>query len=328
LITPRLIYVTRLWAGLVCLSLYAQDSATKDPVIQANVHLVLVPVTVTDRKGRSVDGLSADNFVVRDEGKVQKIRLDTSDTVLAPVSVVIAVQASGISAVALAKIQKVGAMIQPLIAGDRGRAAVISFDDEVTVQQGFTSDGTKLRTAFETIRPGTIKQAHLFDATLEAVKLLETRPESNRRVLFLLSESRDRNSKAKLPAVIERVQRAGISVYPITYSVQKIAWTARAGNPEDNPRDEDLLAAITEPARLATKNAADGLAHATGGRHLSFATLNGLEEAIGRAGDEIHSQYLLSFTPSESGSPAYRKLEVLVPSRTDVVIRARPGYWP
>lgn len=312
----------------MCLSLLAQDSSVKDPVIQANVHLVLVPVTVTDRKGHSVDGLTADDFVVRDEGKVQKIRLDTSDTVLAPVSVVIAVQASGISAVALAKIQKVGAMIQPLIAGDRGRAAVIAFDDDVTLQQGFTSDGTKLRTAFETIRPGTIRKARLFDASLEAVKLLETRPESNRRVLFLLSESRDRNSKAKLAQVIERVQRAGVAVYPITYSVQKIAWTAK---PEDNPTmpgGPDLLGAITEPARLATRNAADALASATGGRHLSFATLDGLEQAIQRAGDEIHSQYLLSFTPGESGSPAYRKLEVLVPSRNDVVIRARPGYWP
>jgi len=320
---PRPNLVTRLWTAFVCLTLFAQD-----PIIKTSVPLVLVPVTVTDRKGHSVDGLHAEDFLVRDEGKPQKIRMDTSDTVLAPVSVVIAVQASGISAVALAKIQKVGAMIQPLIAGDRGRAAVITFDADVAVQQGFTGDGTKLRTAFETLQPGVIKKARMFDAVLEAVNLLETRPENNRRVLFLLSESRDRDSRAKLPQVIESVQRAGISVYPITYSIQKIAWTARAGRPEDNPRDEDLLAAITEPARLATKNAADALAKATGGRHLSFATLNGLEEAIGRAGDEIHSQYLLSFTPSESGEPGLRRLEVQVPSRSDVVIRARPGYWP
>jgi VWFA-related protein len=297
-------------------------------VIQTNVHLVLVPVTVTDRKGHSVDGLKADSFVVRDQGVAQKIRLDTSDSVMAPVSVVVAIQSSGISAVAIAKIQQVGAMIQPLIAGDRGRAAVMSFDDEVMVQQEFTSNGSKIREAFENIRPGNIKQSHMFDAVLEAVKLLESRPENNRRILFLLSESRDRGSRAKLPDVVERVQRAGITVYPITYSIQKIVWTAK---PEDNPTmpgDTNLLGAITEPVRLATKNAADAFAHETGGRHLSFATLNGLEEAIAKAGDEIHGQYLLSFTPSQAENAAFRKLEVLVPLRSDVVIRARPGYWP
>lgn len=327
---PKL--VTRLWIGLVCLTLCAQDSTkqqpvNRDPVIRENVHLVLVPVTVTDRKGHFVDGLHAEDFVVRDEGKPQQIRLDTSDTVLAPVSVVVAVQASGISAVALAKIQKVGAMIQPLIAGDRGKAAVIAFDADIMVQQEFTSDGSKIRQAFETIQPGVIKKAHMYDAVIDAVTMLEKRPESNRRVLFLLSESRDRDSRAKLPDVIEKVQKAGVAVYPITYSIQKIAWTAK---PQDNPPmpgDVDLLGAITEPARLATKNAADALAHASGGRHLSFATLDGLESAIARAGDEIHSQYLLSFTPAESRGVGLHKLEVQVPSRPDVVIRARPGYW-
>lgn len=332
MILSRPSYVRGLSAGLVCLSLCAQapepQRTSADSVIQTNVHLVLVPVTVTDRKGHAVDGLSANQFVVRDEGKAQTIRVDTSDSVLAPVSVVVAVQASGISAVALDKIQQVGAMIQPLIAGDKGRAAVMTFDDEVVVQQEFTSDGSKLRDAFENLRPGTIKKARMFDAVLEGVKMLEGRPENSRRILFLLSESRDRGSHAKLQEVIESVQRAGITVYPITYSVQKIAWTARAGNPEDNPRDEDLLAAITEPARLATKNAADAFASATGGRHLSFATLKGLEEAIAKAGDEIHSQYLLSFTPSEPGNGAFRKLQVTVTSRPDAVVRSRPGYWP
>src|SRR5271155_100131 len=48
--------------------------------ISTNVHLVLVPVTVTDRKGKFIDGLSAEDFVVGDNGARQKIRMDTSDT--------------------------------------------------------------------------------------------------------------------------------------------------------------------------------------------------------------------------------------------------------
>ena len=56
---------------------------------------------------------------------------------LAPVSLVVAVQCSGISAAVLAKINRVGGMIQPLVSGDRGRVAVIAYDDEVRVLQEF-----------------------------------------------------------------------------------------------------------------------------------------------------------------------------------------------
>ena len=109
--------------------------------------------TVTDRKGNLIDGLTVDDFIVSDDGIRQDIRLDTSDTVLAPVSLVVAIQCSGISAAVLAKINRVGGMIQPLVAGDRGRAAVIAFDDEVRVIQDFTGDQTKIRAASKKSSP-------------------------------------------------------------------------------------------------------------------------------------------------------------------------------
>ena len=105
--------------------------------IRANVPLVLAPVTVTDKKGNFIDGLTVDDFRLTDDGVPQKIRMDTSDTVLAPVSLVVLIQASGISAPALARIERVGGMIKPLVIGERGQAAVIEFDDEIRVCAGF-----------------------------------------------------------------------------------------------------------------------------------------------------------------------------------------------
>ncbi len=309
---------------LISAHLYAQQQ----PTIKANVPLVLVPVTVTDKKGVSIDGLSVDDFILTDDGVRQTVRMDTSDTVLAPISLVVAVQCSGISAAVLAKINRVGGMIQPLVVGERGRAAVIAFDDEVRVFQDFTSDSTKIRVAFEKIQPRVIRKGHLLDAIAESVRMLETRPESSRRVLLILSESRDRGSKTKLAPAIEMVQRAGVTVYPATYSTQATAWTAK---PEDNPPmpgGPDYLGAIGELVRLGKTNDADAFARATGGRHLSFETLKGLEEAITRAAEEIHSQYLLSFVPRETKNEGYHRIEVAVTSHPDAVIRARPGYWP
>jgi VWFA-related protein len=246
--------------------------------------------------------------------------------VVAPVSLIVAVQCSGISAAVLAKINKVGAMIQPLVIGERGQAAVIAFDDEVRLFQDFTSDGTKIRIAFERIEGRVIRKGHMIDAAAEGIKMLETRPENSRRIMLILSESRDRGSKTKLPAVIEQAQRAGVLIYPMTYSTQATPWTAR---PEDNPNmpgGPDYLGALRELMRKGKINDADAFAHATGGRHLSFETLNGLEEAIAHAGEDIHSQYLISFVPPAS-SPGFHQLIVTVPSRTDAATRSRPGYW-
>jgi VWFA-related protein len=222
-------------------------------------------------------------------------------------------------------------MIKPIVIGDRGQAAVISYDNEVRVLQPFTSDSTKIQVAIEEVKPYTVKNARLTDAVIEGVDMLATRPENYRRVMLILGEARDRSSKASLADAIEKIQRAGVIVYFGTYSAQASAWTVK---PEDDPsmpdyngNNVDFVAPIVELARLGKKNAADAFARASGGRHLSFTLNSTLENVISRTGEELHSQYLLSFVP-ESDGDAFHKIDVKIPSRPDAVIRVRPGYWP
>src|SRR5579862_7976825 len=119
---------------LVCLAVAVcalqAGQEPENPTLRANVPLVLAPVTVADKKGNFIDGLAASDFVLTDDGVPRQIRMDTSDTVLAPVAVVVAIQSSGISTPELVKIRRVGGLIKPLVAGDRGQVAVIAFDDE------------------------------------------------------------------------------------------------------------------------------------------------------------------------------------------------------
>jgi len=225
---PRLLAL-----ALACATLLAQspanNSKSQDSTIRASVHLVLVPVTVTDPKGNFIDGLTASDFVLYDDGIPQReIQVDSSDTVLAPVALVIAIQSSGISQAALEKIHKIGGMFQPLVAGEKGEVAVLAYDDEVRLLQDFTRDSSRISGAFESVNGRTIKSGKMFDAVMEGVKMLEKTPESYRRMLLVLGESRDRGSKTKLDRAIEAAQRASVVMYPITYSAQSTAWTTQA----------------------------------------------------------------------------------------------------
>jgi VWFA-related protein len=310
-------------------ALFAQGlSSQETQPIRTNVHLVLVPTTVMDKRGTLIDGLSVDDFVVTDDAVRQKVHMDTSDTVLAPVSLVMLVQSSGISTPALARIRLVGAMIKPLVIGDRGQAAVIAYDTEVRTYTEFTSDGAKIRTAFEDIEPRTIKQAKLIDAVIEGMKMLDTRPENYRRIMIVLGESRDRGSKKKLAEAVELAQRAGVVIYSLTYSAEGQAWTSSPDNDPSMPGGPDYIGAIGELTRLGKTNDADAFARATGGRHLGFLRQSSLEAAISRLGEEIHSQYLLSFVPEESKNTGLHHIEVKVTRYPAAVVRARPGYWP
>ena len=176
-------------------------------------------------------------------------------------------------------------MIKPLVIGERGQAAVIEFDDEIRVRTDFTADSSIIRTAFEGTRSRSIRTARLIDAIVEGVKMLDTRPPNNRRVMLILSESRDRGSKRKLSEAIELAQRAGVVVYPATYSVTGFLVRLEARRLVRRCR-----AAITmwtcigsyaiRLGRIGKANAAAALARSTGGHHLAFLTLASLEKAI------------------------------------------------
>ena len=291
------------------------------------MNLVVTPATVTDKHGRLVDGLEESDFIVLDNGKPQTVRMDTSDVALTPISLVIAVQATEVSGPALAKIRKVGSLIEPLLTGERGEAAILSFTGEIRPLQDFTHDAGRISAAFRNLKTGG-DQAHTIDAVAGAIERLRGRPPNSRKIVLLISESRDRGSKASLPDVLQSAQRSNVTIYPLTFSVHATPWTAK---PQDAPPTSGggILTAIVELARLGKTNAAEEMARFTGGRRVSFLTQRGLEGDIARLGEELHSQYLLSFAPAQlEGDTDFHSLEVSVKNRPELVIQARPGYWP
>lgn len=308
----------------VCLAMacFGAPPSSQEPPLSTTVRLVIAPATVTGSDGRYVDGLTEKDFLVYDNGKPQRIQADVT---FVPISLVVAVQSNTLAAEALNKVHRIGPMLEPLILGERGEAAVLSYDDQVSLFQGFTSNSGRLTAALQRIPPSG-ERARMIDAVAKAVRMLAARPTNRRRVLLLIGETRDRSSTSKLEDAVTLAQQENVTVYVLSYSAFLTPFTAKPGA-IPNSGAFDLLAVFREIARLAKTNAAEAFPKYTGGSHLSFLKQKGLERAISRIGEELHSQYLLSFTSSAQPGDQFHSIEVRVKNRPDVAVRTRPGYW-
>jgi VWFA-related protein len=92
----------------------------------------------------------------------------------------------------------------------------------------------------------------------------------------------------------------------------------------------DVMALIKEIyggiKTLVVENPLSVLTRYTGGRQYGFFKQHAFEDAITKAGEEIHGQYLLSYTPSNIQEQGYHKIRVEL-NRTDYTVRSRPGYY-
>ena len=315
----------------------------QDPNFGVQSRLVLVPVTVIDAKGKNVEGLETDDFVLLDKGKRQKAVVDTIGTGVSPIALAIAVQSSGISAPVLDKVRKISSMVEPLLTGARGCAALVAFSDKVNWLTDCIHDPGALDRAFAALQPGQATSARMLDAANQAIERLSQR--KARRVLLLISESRDRGSETDLETLLLNAQNAGVTVYAATYSALRTAFTQQSaqnsprkrgpatpnaipGDPSYVPLEGrgDILGGFAELFRLGKVNAVEVLTGQTGGTIFPFTRQKGLENAIEKLSSELHTQYVLGFTPN-SVEGGYHQLEVRIKDRPNLYVRSRPGYW-
>jgi VWFA-related protein len=308
------------------LLLFLATAVAQEVTFRATVPVVVTPVTVTDGKGRMVDGLEAYDIQVSDNGRSVAFRMDTVDTLTSPLALVVVVQTNDVSAHALLKIRKVGAMLQPLITGERGAAAVVTYADRAEVAQEFTQDAGEMTRALARLKPAPSRTARMIDAVSLAADRLTARPAGERRVILLLGESRDRGSETALEAALEHLQRSNIQLYAATYSTTKTQFTTKGAEmPRPSGGGLDLIGGLGELVRLGKTNTAEALAAHSGGRKLPFSTLRGLESLLTRVGTELHGQYIVSFPAS--GPAGYHVLEVSLKQGRGRIVAARQGYW-
>ncbi len=316
---------------------------------KSTVPLVVAPTTVTDSRGRFVDGLTPGDLILYDNNVPQKIQMDWMTY---PIDLVVAVQASANSGAVIDKLGGSGILLSQLLAADAGETAVITFSDEVRVQQDFTNNPDLLIHSLRMLRKEG-DNAHIVDAMHQALLMLDHRPPGRRRIILMIAERRDRSSNTKLPEVMEQVERLNAAVYWLTYSPFlepftvkpktsedlkpedqriKVQKCALCPAPDDTPVPPDLgpgsyLYGIQELIRLHKPDLSGLFTKTTGGRSLNFLKKSALEQAIQLVSEEVHRQYILSFEPRGNQPGEFHAIHVAVKNRPELHAKTRDGYW-
>jgi VWFA-related protein len=348
-----MLMIRLLIAGLVAVGLAAPQEPPQE-VFRTGVNVVVAPTVVTDRSGDYVNGLRPQDFRLSDNDKLQSIKVDVT---WVPISLVVAIQANSSAEPVLPKIQKIAPLFKPMVVGDQGEVAIIAFDHRIQVLQDFTSDTDKLDAALKKIKPGS-SSSRMVDAVVEATNMLRRRSPERRRILLLISETRDMGSAAKVREALTALQFENVNVYSVNINrligtllskpqpprPDSIPYTARpmpagvpptpqaaaqmTGNPSNSGNVIPVIVEIFKQAKaIFVSNPIEVFTKWTGGRERSFLTERDLENAIIGVGNELHSEYLITYTPNNKEEGGFHEIVVTLPGRPGVKVRTRPGYW-
>src|SRR3984957_6276440 len=181
---------------------------TAQPILRVPVRLVVAPTSVTDRGGNFINGLTAADFQLYDNDVPQQVHEDDD---FLPISMAIAIQ-TDLKKEAIARVRELGPLLGALVVGVGGEAGIFAFKDQLQVRQDFTPDLGRLTHALRRMEfsPGP---NHVIDATLDAIRLLDQRPEGRRRILLLISEPRDLGSQSTLDDALSAVGASNTLIY-------------------------------------------------------------------------------------------------------------------
>lgn len=331
------------------------DQTAPEPLIRTTVQEVVAPVTVYDSAGQYINNLQPFQFHLYDNKKEQNIHVDVT---YQPISMVIAIQSNAHVESLLPQVKTIGTLIKPLVIGDAGEAAVVAYDSRIRTLQDFTSDPDKIETAVKKIYPGSIS-SRMVDAVDEGVRMLRTRPANRRRILLLIGETRDMGSEGRAREALIDMQLANVEFYSVDMSRFVSTLTAKPQDPRPNTNPPalqpvpynraatptvvqqtwgtnggtaefiPLMVELFKDAKAVFKdNPVELFTKGTGGSEYSFYRQRGLESAIQKIGEELHSQYMITYTPNDQLEGGFHEITVSVTGAPEVSrVQTRPGYW-
>jgi Ca-activated chloride channel family protein len=292
----RILVPMAMAVALLIAPLHAQDSQKKP--IRVSTRTVALYATVTDSEKRLVPDLGEDDFEVYDNGKLQTINL--FDNKPQPISVVVMLDTSGSMTLALDLVKRAAEQfLIRLLPDDEGMVG--AFNDKIEFHpDGFTNNRDELVSLLKDLDFGY--PTRLYDAVNQSMAQLKGIP--GRKVVLVFTDGDDNSSKFGAGDVTDRGRLEDVMVYSIGL---------------ENEYFDGARKVRSSPDRGLKR-----LSEETGGGFFLLKKTDELTSTFTRVAQELHSQYVIGFTPQVLDGKVH-KLEVKL-KKPGMLARARKSY--
>lgn len=330
------------------LGVYAQQTGQKttaEDTLKIETTLVSVPVIVSDRQGRYISGLKAEDFTLYEDHVKRQIDFfaDTEE----PINVALLLDTSKSTTMVLDDIKKAAKdFVKQLRLQDR--AMIASFDFEAQALCELTSDRKRLERAIGKARIGEQFGTKLRDAVFAVMKD-EFKSVKGRKAIVLLTDGKDYGSQISEQTLIENAAEADALIYSIFYTSLPQAMMrnpGRQGGGRDFPRNRRggifnprFPPPTQRPGREEQRQRRNGriqqrnevainflqeLSEVSAGRYFN-SEVTDLKKTFTQIVEELRHQYRLGFYPPDHQPGSVHNLKVEV-ARSGVAVRSRRTY--
>jgi Ca-activated chloride channel family protein len=287
-------------------------------VITTRITEVRVPITVTDKKGNPVTGLTRENFQIFEDKQPQSILGFTGEiTQLEKLPVYVGVlMDTSPSASGKLKFQQEAALnfMYTVTRSRKDRVAFLTFDNEVQLRQDFTTNLDQLNKAVSNVKkPG--KQTALYDAVWQFCdEKMRSVGVGGRRVIVIISDGDDTYSRARIEDAIQIAQKTDTIIFAVS-TKGGFAYSAVPGVEGGTVKDSG-------------DKYLERMAEETGGRAFFTGDMLALERAFKKIGEQLRSQYIVTYKPTNDRfDGSERRIEVKLLNKEDGWrVSAKRGY--
>jgi Ca-activated chloride channel family protein len=281
-----------------------QTNSAPETTLKVDVKLVNVYVTVTDAHGAPVAGLKKENFSLQEDGRGQTISVFDKESAV-PLSIALAIDTSLSTRHDLPLEQASAKRFAHAILRPVDALSVFGFSETVLQSTSYTAELKRIDEGIDHIRLGAATA--LYDAVYLAARSLDRR--QGRKVLVLITDGGDTVSKIDY----KEAARAAEEAEALVYSIIVVPIENSAGRETGG---EHALIQFSED---------------TGGKYYYATSMAQLDDAFRKISDELRTQYLLAYYPSQRTSNSqFRRIQVGVSGAAEASsyrVRHRAGYY-